>query len=210
MSRIFPIKRVVTGQDAQPEDYINPDLQQAFTVGNTMIDGKNIPADELVYSNFAHKAWHAIQHIKFASLDTITVANAAPDYDEFGMSSTFSVDHSCILYGSVSLPYTINGVNEKNWVLSGTQILAAYVQPEYKTIIHHKFGVFIDGIKVAETDNIGTGTASCLHLPFYAPVSTGTHTIEVKVKLPQGSILSVSNQFVPGAYGYAMLYQRYR
>jgi len=208
--RVFPIKRVAVGQDAQPDDYINPELQQLFTVGNTLIDAKNIPVDELVESNFVHKAWQKAQHIAFDSLSSITVANAAPDYDTFGMSSAFTVDHACILTGSISLPYTINTVNEKNWVLTGTQLIAAYNEAEYKFIIHHKFGIFIDGIKVAETDNIGTGIASCVHLPFYAPISPGTHTIEVKVKLPQGSVLSSSTQFVPGAYGYAMLYSRYR
>jgi len=210
MSRIFPLKRVVAGQDIQPEDYINPDLQQSFTIGNTMLDGKNVPPEELTTANFAHKAWQKAEHIAFDSLDTITVANAAPDYDEFGMSSTFVADHSCLLYGSMTLPYTINSVNEKDWILSSTQIVAAYDQPEYKFVIHHKFGVFIDGIKVAETDNIGTGTASYVHIPFYAPVTSGTHTIELKVKLPQGAVLSATDQFVPGDYGYCMLYLRYR
>ena len=73
MSRIFPLKRVVAGQDIQPEDYINPDLQQSFTIGNTMLDGKNVPPEELTTANFAHKAWQKAEHIAFDSLDTILV-----------------------------------------------------------------------------------------------------------------------------------------
>ena len=208
--RAYPIKRVTNNQDAQPLDYINPDLQQSFTIGNTLLDNKNVPPEELLTSNYAHKAWAKADHFMCDSLSTITVANAAPDYDEFGMSASFTADHDCIVTGSISLPYAIHAVNEKDWVLSGSQLIASYDEPEYKFIIHHKFGVFVDGIKVAETDNLGTGTQSAVHLPYFAPVKAGTHTIEVKIKLAQGDILGSTDQFVPGAYGYIMMYMRYR
>lgn len=208
--RVYPHKRLVTTQDLAPSDYLNPDLQELFTTGNTSLDAKNIATTGSLRSqNYELRAWQQAQHISCSSLSTIAVADVTSDYDTFGMDSTFT-SGACIITGSISLAYLINTVNEKDWILTGTKLIAGYDQPEYKFIIHHKFGVFIDGIRVAETDNLGTGSYSSVHLNFYAPVNAGTHTIEVKVKLPQGDVYVSATAFNPDDYGYIFLYGRLR
>lgn len=208
--RIYPQKRLVAGQDLQPADYLNPDIQNCFTVGNGGLDSKNLNEKTLRSADFAFQAWQEVQQVVFDSLSTIAVVNTSTDYDSFGASQPFVANGSGMLYGSVSLPYLLYSIGETQWWSGTSYLTGGYNSNELKFIIHHKFAVFIDGIMVAETDNLGQGVGSGLHLNFYAPIQAGNHTIEIKVKLANGSILASSIQFSPGAYGYGMLQIRKR
>lgn len=208
--RLYPSKRLEAGQDLQPADYLNPDIQNCFTVGNAGLDSKNLNEKTLRSGDFAFQAWQEVLQIAFTSLSSIAVVDTSTDYDSFGASQTFVVNGSGMLYGSVTLPYLIYSIGENQWWTGTSYLTGGYDQNEYKFIIHHKFAVFIDGIMVAETDNIGQGVGSGLHLNFFAPIQAGQHTIEIKVKLANGSILASSIQFTPGAYGYGFLQIRKR
>ncbi len=205
----LPHKKYQANQDFQTEDYYNLDLQKAYTIGNNELDTKNIVPESLKYSNFAFQAWHKAQHYGPTGLDTITVAAASSDFDDFGFSGSFTSPEG-IVNGSVTLVYEIYAVQEKNWILSGSQITLGYNSTEFKSNIHHKFAFYVDDIKVSETDYIGEGTFNTLHLPFYAPVGAGTHTFDLRVKLAQGDVLVSANQFVPEDYGYVWFYTRSR
>jgi hypothetical protein len=208
--RLFPHKRLVSGQDLQPSDYLNPDIQDCFTVGNAGLDSKNLNEKTLRSTDFAFQAWQEVQQVIFTSLSSINVVDTSTDYDSFGALQNFTVNGSGMLYGSVTLPYNHFSVGEVQWWSGTTYLTAGYNSNEFKFILHHKFAVLIDGIIVAETDNIGQGTGSGLHLNFFTPIQAGQHSIEIKVKLANGSALASAVQFAPGAYGYGLLHLRKR
>lgn len=210
--RIYPHKKIVTGQDLQPADYLNQDLQQAFTIANGSLDSSNFDSATFINTDYDFQAWQEADHFYFdsGSLSSIAVVDTTTDFDSFGMKTAFTLSGSGIVYGSATLPYQVHSIGETNWWSSATQMVAGYIHNQLEFIIHHKFGVFIDGIKVAETDNIGQGVASGFHLNFCTPLTAGTHTLEIKVKLANGSALASSFEFVPGELGYAWLYLRKR
>lgn len=208
--RIYPQKKLESGQDLQPADYLNPDLQNCFAVGNSGLCSKNLISETLRDGDFAPEAWQECFQIAFESLATIAVVDSSTDFDGFGAKATFTNSGSGMLYGSVSLPYSVYSIGETSWWTGTTYLTAGYNSNEFKFIIHHKFAVLIDGIIVAETDNIGQGVGSGLHINFFAPITPGEHSIEIKVKLANGSVLASATQFEPGAYGYGFIQVRKR
>lgn len=208
--RIYPQKRLVAGQDLAPLDYLNPDLQECFTIGNSGLDSKNLNEKTLRSGDFAFQAWQEISQVIFGSMTTIAVVDTSTDFDSFGASGSFTANGSGMLYGSVTIPYLTPSIGETQWWTGTSYLTAGYNSAEFKFILHHKFAVYIDGIVVAETDNMGQGTGSGLHLNFCTPIQAGSHTVEVKVKLANGSTLANSIQFTPGAYGYCLLHIRKR
>lgn len=196
--------------DLQPKDYLNAEFQEAYAVGNNSIDSKNILANQLRDTTFANRAWMHLQHYKLTSLTSINVGDVINDYDSFGFKQTITVPDG-IMTGSVTLNYAINSILEKNWMSLTTYLTLGYDNAENKYIIHHKFGIFLDGIMIAETDYLSGASFSTVHLPFYSPVTAGSHVLELKVRLPQGAINASTALFVPDTnYGYLLTQVRRR
>jgi len=207
--KLLPIKRFEQF-DIQPKDYLNAEFQAGYALGNTSIDSKNILANTLRHTNFADQAWMFIKHYKLTSLTSIAVTSVINDYDGFGFKQTITVPDG-IMTGSLTLNYQINSIFEKNWILTNTYLVEGYNDDKNKYIIHHKFGVFLDGILISETDNLSGATYNTVHLPFYSPVTAGEHILELRVKLPQGDINAETNIFVPDTnYGYLLCQVRRR
>jgi len=204
--KIFPQHKFLSGEDLQPDTYLNPEFQSVFGVANTQIDSENILVRELQSPQFEQGAWIVAQNLSASGLDTITVVSASEDFISFDCVFPFTSPEG-FLTGGMTLVYSLYSVFEPT---GSTAIDQQYTSAQYRSSNQHSFGLYLDGSIISSTDNIGQGTVSTVNIQFSAPIEAGSHSIEVKIKVPKGTVNVSADVFTPLDYAYCWLMTRRR
>jgi len=205
--KILNPRRFKAGESLQPDAYLMPEFQDSFGIANSQIDSRNIENRVLTTRVFAADAFTTISHLTLDSLSSILVASAVDSFDSFNCSATIDTPEG-FLTGSITLSYLINTVLEPT---DTAVINTGYVQTAFGSTIAHQFALFLDGIVIGQTDNLGEGSYNTCHIPFSTPIEAGTHVLELKVRLPIGRPNNgQTTLFNPSDYAYAWYQVRRR
>jgi len=202
--KVFNPRKFEYGESLQPDAYLNPEFQSAFGVVNGQIDSRNIQEENLSVDVCEGRAWLYADQIIFEDLSSIAYPEADGTFASFNCITTISPPEG-FMTGSISLVYTFYAVDVD--LTNGDALY--YNELRLKTLPTHRFALFLDGMIIGETDNIGTQSRTSCHIPFSTPIESGEHVLELKVQLPAGSIFPLP-EFNPINYAYAWYQVRKR
>jgi len=202
--KVFNPRKFEYGESLQPDAYLNPEFQSAFGVVNGQIDSRNIQEENLSVDVCEARAWLYADQIIFEDLLDIFFPEADGTFASFNCITTINTPEG-FMTGSISLVYAFDSVSSD--LTNGDA--ANYNDTRLKTLPVHRFALFLDGMIIGETDNIGSQEWTSCHIPFSTPIESGEHVLELKVQLPAGSAAPIP-EFVPINYAYAWYQVRRR
>lgn len=202
--KVFNPRKFEYGESLQPDAYLNPEFQSAFGVVNGQIDSRNIQEENLSVDVCEARAWLYADQIIFEDLAEIDYADADGTFASFNCITTINTPEG-FMTGSISLAYFFGALDFDLTNGDATN----YNDARLKTLPVHRFALFLDGMIIGETDNIGSQQRTSCHIPFSTPIESGEHVLELKVQLPAGLLIPFP-EFSSIDYAYAWYQVRKR
>ena len=184
--KLYPATNtVVTGNDLQP-DALNENTQVLFETANGGLDRHNFPSgtasNGLEAKDFQGKSFHKFTTGQGSGFTTLGGGWVPYKFD----SNTHNSEEQGMASGFLQIRFTLASIGFDN------ESLVGYVNSVglKNNLPRTAFSIYVDGLKVGETDAVFKANNGTITLPFFFYNPGGSFTVDLYCAAHSGTILN--------------------